>query len=54
MYDLDCLTSLHYVDADEYLESSNQKMNISELMIQCRNWLNSMLPAALYEIEREM
>lgn len=54
MYDLDHLTSLHYVDADEYLELGNQKTNISEMRIQCRDWLNSMLPTALYEIEREM
>ncbi len=54
VYDIDKLTSLHYVDGDKFLEQLDRNIAMSEAFSKCREWLNSMLPGALYEIENKM
>ncbi len=54
LHDIDKLTSLHYVDGDEYLEQMGKHAAMSDVIAKCQDWLNSMLPGALYEIANEM
>lgn len=52
--DIDKLTSIHYVDANEYLKLIDNRVTLSEMIENCREWLNSMLPGALYEIDTKL
>lgn len=54
IHDIDKLMSLHYVDADEFMKKLDRETTMPEAILQCREWLNSMLPGALYEIEKKM
>lgn len=54
IHDIDKLTSLHYVEGDKFVEQIDKKQTMSEVNLQCQEWLNSMLPGALYEIENKM
>ena len=51
LHDISKVHSLHYVDSNELLEELDRKTKILEAISICREWLNSMLPSALYEIE---
>ena len=48
------LTSIHYVDADEFLKTIERRIPMSEVIKRCQEWLNSMLPGALFEIDNKM
>ena len=52
--DIDKLTSLHYVDADKLFKKFDNKSSMQEVISYCQEWLNSMLPGALYEIANTM
>jgi len=52
--DMSRLMSLHYVDGDECLDMIKDCKNIVEARAACEIWLNSMLPAALYEIDEKL
>lgn len=54
LHDIDKLNSIHYVDADEYLESLDRRTTMPEAIEKCQEWLNSMLPSALYEIDSKL
>ena len=48
---LDKLNSIHYIDADAYLNAFDKSTKISEVALKCQEWLNDLLPRALYEID---
>ena len=54
LYDIDKLTSLHYVDGDKYLENLDEHTTMSDMNAKYQEWLNSMLPEALFEIANKM
>lgn len=54
VHDIDKLNSIHYVDADEYLKSLDRRTTMPEAIEKCQEWLNSMLPGALYEIDSKL
>lgn len=54
LYDIDKLTSLHYVDGDKYLENLDKDTTMPEIIVECQAWLNSMLPGALFEIANKL
>ncbi len=43
-----------YVDGSKFLEQLDENLTIIEVVSKCQEWLNEMLPGALYEIENEM
>ena len=51
LHDISKVHSLHYVDGNELLEELDRRITMAEAISVCREWLNSMLPGALYEIE---
>ena len=51
LHDIHKVQSLHYVNCDEFLERLDRRITMPEAISACREWLNSMLPGALYEIE---
>lgn len=48
--DLEHLSSLHYVDSDEFLQTFDKGTSMSVVLKAYQKWLNEMLPNALYEI----
>lgn len=54
LQDTDKLDSLCYIDSDMLLEKMDRKTTIPEVNKYGMEWLNSMLPSALYEIENNM
>lgn len=48
---LDKLKSIHYIDADAYLNAFDKSTKISEVTMKCQDWLNDLIPGALYEID---
>lgn len=51
LHDIDKIQSLHYIDSNEFLKGLDRGTTLAEAVSVCRDWLNSMLPGALYEIE---
>lgn len=48
------LTSIYYLNSDAYLKRRDKNKKLSDAMAECQEWLNSMLPGALYEIEKKL
>lgn len=54
LHDLNRLTSLHYIEGDSLLDTDKKETKIADVMQDCREWLNTLLPAALYEIDEKL
>lgn len=52
--DLEHLSSLHYVDSNEFLQTFDKGTSMYVVLKNYQNWMNEMLPDALYEIEHSL
>lgn len=52
--DIDKLMSIHYIGVCDCLELLDSNASMSEMVSSCGEWLNEMLPSALYEINEKL
>ena len=54
LHDIDKLSSILFVDPDEFIASLDRRTTIAEAIDKCREWFNSLLPSVLYEIDSKL
>lgn len=54
LQDIDKLNSLHYVSIYDCIELLDNDTTMAEMALRCGEWLNDMLPSALYEIDEKL